>query len=287
MNYKDIYLKTVSKFKNQILEDGVYFEKHHIVPRYAGGSDDEDNLVKVTYKQHIFLHKVLFALYRNPQDLAAVRLMSSIKEDKKFILCSMAGKIGGAKNRDSGWIRQLGMEYGYLNGKANVESGQLDRIRHLANNEVQLAKVSALGRSNVETGRIYEALELAWEANRGREWTESQKEVARNNQLERIKEDPEYLDKLRSQQKQAIAKKEQLGQERSDKIINSEILVEEFLHKTSTRSKNIFVSPTGLKFESPIYAATYYSAREDAYIIESWCKNFKFGWSIIPKPAKS
>lgn len=286
MNYENIYFKAVEKFKKQEIAKGVYTEQHHIIPRYAGGSDSLDNLVVVTYRQHLFLHKVLYAWLRNPQDQAAVRLMTSVDGDKKAILSSMAGKIGGKKNKESGWIYELGKTFGPINGRRNVISGNLDLIRHLANNEIQRKKVSELGRYNVESGRILISLEAAWAANRGRKFTEEQRQAARERNLKRYS-DPNELAKLREQQKLAIAKKDELGQQRSDSIVNSEIKVEEFLHKTSTRSKNIFVSPEGLEFESPIFAAKYYNSHEDAYIIESWCKNFKYGWKVIPKPAKN
>jgi hypothetical protein len=286
MNYEKLYKNAVNFFKQQSF-NGEYTEVHHITPRYAGGGDEDDNLVRVTYRQHIFLHKVLWMLYRNPQDKAAIRLMSGIPVDKKLELCSMAGKIGGARNRDSGWISGLGSEYGKVYGKLNVESGFLDSIRHLANNETQLRKVTELGIKNRDSGQLEKIRHLGHQANREREWSEAEKDAARQRQYKRLEDDPEYIERLRNQQSLAVQAKERIGMERSEKIINKEVFKEEFLHKTSSRSKSYFVSPTGLVFESPIFAAKYYGEDENAYIIESWCKNFKFGWKVIPKPAKN
>ena len=286
MNYEKLYKNAVNFFKQQSF-NGEYTEVHHITPRYAGGGNEDDNLVRVTYRQHIFLHKVLWMIYRNPQDKAAVRLMSGIPVDKKLELCSMAGQIGGAKNRDSGWISELGKRQGVITGKAMVESGHLDSIRHLANNETQIMKVKELGIKNRDSGQLERIRHLAHQANREKDWSVEEREAARQRQYKLLDEDPDYIERLRSQQLLAIQAKEKLGLERSEKILNKEVFKEEFLHKTSSRSKSYFVSPTGLVFESPNFAAKYYGEDENAYIIESWCKNFKFGWKVVPKPAKN
>ncbi|MNY48775.1 hypothetical protein D3C86_1841380 [compost metagenome] len=59
---------------------------------------------------------------------------------------------------------------------------------------------------------------------------------------------------------------------------------EEFLYKTSSKSLNKFISPEGLEFDSPIFAAKYYGNVE-YYIIENWCKRGQHGWSRKPKAA--
>lgn len=70
----------------------------------------------------------------------------------------------------------------------------------------------------------------------------------------------------------------------SDSVIINAERNEEFLHKISSRSKNKFISPEGLEFDSPIFAAQYYGNVE-YYIIENWCKRNQHGWSRKPKAA--
>ncbi len=36
-----------------------YTEKHHIIPRSLGGTDEEDNIVKLTAREHFFAHRLL------------------------------------------------------------------------------------------------------------------------------------------------------------------------------------------------------------------------------------
>lgn len=57
MNYKRIYDSIIENAKNQIREG--YLEKHHIVPKSVGGSDDKSNLVLLTAREHYLCHWLL------------------------------------------------------------------------------------------------------------------------------------------------------------------------------------------------------------------------------------
>lgn len=56
MDYKNIYHNIIKKYGNQ---PGIT-EKHHILPRCMGGSDDVDNLVDVSPRVHYILHLLLY-----------------------------------------------------------------------------------------------------------------------------------------------------------------------------------------------------------------------------------
>lgn len=55
--YKKWYDSIVLNARNRNAEG--YTEKHHIVPRSLGGSDDASNLVKLTAKEHFVCHRLL------------------------------------------------------------------------------------------------------------------------------------------------------------------------------------------------------------------------------------
>ena len=59
MDYKSVYDKLILKAKNRIISPKEYYEKHHIIPKSIGGSDIDNNLVKLTYKEHYIAHKLL------------------------------------------------------------------------------------------------------------------------------------------------------------------------------------------------------------------------------------
>lgn len=72
MNYEKIYNKLVEKAKVRGLDkkqhEG-YFEIHHIVPVCLGGSDDKENLVMFTAKEHYIAHLLLWKAYPEEEGL--------------------------------------------------------------------------------------------------------------------------------------------------------------------------------------------------------------------------
>lgn len=52
-----------------------YGERHHIVPRSEGGTDDPANLVVLTAREHFLAHWLLYRIYRTPASARAFKLM--------------------------------------------------------------------------------------------------------------------------------------------------------------------------------------------------------------------
>jgi len=50
--------------------------KHHIIPRYMGGSDDPSNLIELTVEEHANAHKLLWEQHGNWQDEVAWKALS-------------------------------------------------------------------------------------------------------------------------------------------------------------------------------------------------------------------
>jgi hypothetical protein len=83
MNYKKIYDSLMEKGKNRNLIE--YGEKHHIVPRCLGGSNDKSNLVKLTPEEHYVAHQLLVKLYPDNMLLAkAVSMMIPNRPNNKM-----------------------------------------------------------------------------------------------------------------------------------------------------------------------------------------------------------
>lgn len=66
MNYKKIYEDLIKKAKSENRkklkrEDSNYFyyECHHILPKCLGGTNDKDNLVLLTAREHLICHRLL------------------------------------------------------------------------------------------------------------------------------------------------------------------------------------------------------------------------------------
>lgn len=65
MNYVKIYSRLIEKRKVEPVSVDVYREKHHILPKSMGGSDDECNLVYLTAREHFIAHWLLWRIHRN------------------------------------------------------------------------------------------------------------------------------------------------------------------------------------------------------------------------------
>lgn len=59
MNYKKIYEKIIKRAKKRVLPEGIYFERHHEVPKCLSGSNKSENLIKLTAKEHCLCHLIL------------------------------------------------------------------------------------------------------------------------------------------------------------------------------------------------------------------------------------
>lgn len=82
MDYEKIYDRLCSSRKNRGVEREGGYEIHHILPKSMGGSDDENNLVKLTYREHYIAHKLLYRFTEKEDKVSmayALKLMSSQK----------------------------------------------------------------------------------------------------------------------------------------------------------------------------------------------------------------
>ena len=61
MNYYKIYTQLINKRKENLFKG--YSEKHHIVPRSLGGTDDKCNIVLLTAREHFIAHLLLSKIY--------------------------------------------------------------------------------------------------------------------------------------------------------------------------------------------------------------------------------
>jgi len=67
MNYKKCYENLIKtrKLLNRKKGKEVYYENHHIIPRCLGGTNEKDNLVLLTAKEHYIAHLLLLYCYED------------------------------------------------------------------------------------------------------------------------------------------------------------------------------------------------------------------------------
>jgi|694.fasta_scaffold47273_3 hypothetical protein len=86
--YSKYYYNIVSEAKSRILGHDTYVEKHHIIPRSLGGTNDPENIVKLTAKEHLICHQLLIrmtnGIQKSKMAFAAWRMVFSSNKHKRF-----------------------------------------------------------------------------------------------------------------------------------------------------------------------------------------------------------
>jgi len=94
MNYKHHYNKLITRAVNRTLEG--YTERHHIIPRCLGGSDDRVNLVNLTPEEHYLAHQLLIKI--NPGNHRLVHAAT--------MMCVSSPYNARNTNKLYGWLRR-------------------------------------------------------------------------------------------------------------------------------------------------------------------------------------
>lgn len=77
MNYQNQYTALIKSA--QLNPFSGYTDKHHIIPQSMGGTNDIDNLVLLSAKQHFVAHHLLYKIHRNREMTNAFFLMCNVK----------------------------------------------------------------------------------------------------------------------------------------------------------------------------------------------------------------
>ena len=80
MDYQRIYNQIIERAKTRQLD--CYKEKHHIIPKCMGGSNDKTNLVNLTAKEHFLCHRLLCEIYPNNDKLLYALCLMAIGKQK-------------------------------------------------------------------------------------------------------------------------------------------------------------------------------------------------------------
>lgn len=94
MDYQKIYNNLIIKRQTVLLENQ-YTENHHIIPKCLGGSNEKNNLVKLTPEEHFLAHQLLVKIYPEHKGL-------------KYALYLMTISPSGRRNNNKlyGWIKR-------------------------------------------------------------------------------------------------------------------------------------------------------------------------------------
>jgi hypothetical protein len=110
MNYERIYNEFIADRRGKeanLIASGEYKERHHIVPRSMGGTDDASNIIALTAGDHYFAHLCLAKAYGGRKHWGAVWAMSKLSNKdttprrtlrRKFIDIARKNSLCGDNN---------------------------------------------------------------------------------------------------------------------------------------------------------------------------------------------
>jgi hypothetical protein len=93
MDYQKHYNTLIERSKARVLEG--YVEKHHIIPKCLGGTDDKENLVLLTPEEHFLAHQLLVKIYPDESGLAYAAKMMCVKNPNQI-----------RNNKLYGWLKK-------------------------------------------------------------------------------------------------------------------------------------------------------------------------------------
>ena len=83
MDYRKIYCDLIQTRKNRQSIESEYYESHHIIPKCLGGTDERDNIVKLTAREHYLAHWLLYKIHKTSQLVHAWHAMSRIGDGQE------------------------------------------------------------------------------------------------------------------------------------------------------------------------------------------------------------
>lgn len=106
MNYKAIYDDLILNALTRPGQLTGFTELHHIIPRSHGGSDENDNLVELTLKEHCLAHKLLNKIYPDCAKMQTAYNFMCTKGSRYYvqvrtkIIQKQIGKVVGISTRN-------------------------------------------------------------------------------------------------------------------------------------------------------------------------------------------
>jgi hypothetical protein len=180
MNYQKHYDLLIERARNRVV-DG-YVERHHIIPRCMGGSNEPHNLVVLTAEEHFVAHQLLVKMYPNDGKLAhAAMLMTCIQNGKRN------------NNKKFGWLRKANAK-----AAAACHAGKQHTLGHKLSDKHK-AKIAAAGVGRKMSDKNRKALLVAHTGRKASIETKAKQRAAKlgnSNAAGRVISD-EYREKVR------------------------------------------------------------------------------------------
>lgn len=169
MNYKKIHDQIIERAKNR-KKPSCYCEKHHIIPKSLGGSNEKSNLVILTGREHFIIHWLLVKIMPCPQMILAFHKMTqsagkktnryvskSYQYARKYWSKATSERMSGENHHCYGITGEKSIHFGMKRTEETKKlMSEAAKIR-VANGIIPRSKRVI----NIETGKIYRSIHEA------------------------------------------------------------------------------------------------------------------------------
>jgi len=125
MNYLKHYNMLMERSRDRVLEG--YVEKHHIVPRCLGGTNDTTNIAVLTPEEHFLAHQLLVKIYPNSPPLVNAAVIMTTHHTEHRANNKLFGWLRRrASTYRKEWLKENGHPKGFLGKNHKLED--IDRI---------------------------------------------------------------------------------------------------------------------------------------------------------------
>ena len=147
MNYQKIYNDIIKKAQDEQRQKGkIYYESHHILPKCLGGTDQKENLVLLTGREHFICHWLLIKIHQidptNHLKMLRAFIMMASKNPKQKIRYMNSRVYDSVKQELYGTNGKLSGENGTFYGKTHsIETRQLLSEKHMGQHNPMYGKI--------------------------------------------------------------------------------------------------------------------------------------------------
>lgn len=221
MNYEKLYENLISKRRLLGAPEG-YKETHHIMPKSFGGSDEPENLIALTAREHFMAHRFLAKIYPKSGMVHAVYKMAcSNRAFNRFKVTNRVYeelRIAHAHRVSTDEVAKKKKSLA-AKGKKQTEDHIRARTESRKNNGEWLTKETKekIGKSNTGkkgywaanpiTEEMIEKRKKTMRETGGWEWTEERKEAQRQRLLGKPSKKPPVTDEYKQQLREEKSKK--------------------------------------------------------------------------------
>jgi hypothetical protein len=170
--YSKLYYKITSNAKQRITEG--YTETHHIIPQSLGGSNDKENLVDLTAREHFICHWLLIKMTESDDRSKMLYALNGMKAENRYqeryhtkITARVYEKyrIEHAENHSKkmkgrkAWNKGLKLEGEDLEQhRERTRNRKIDPIKQAEGQRKRIAKV--LGRKDSDEAKLKKSIAL-------------------------------------------------------------------------------------------------------------------------------